>query len=339
MNRILIVRLGAFGDIVHALPALAALKRAFPGAAIDWLVDHRYAALLHLVPLLDRRLVVPRRTAGGWLEVVREVRRLRYDVALDLQGLLKSAALAKASGARRVIGFSGGHLREPVARLFYSGVQDPGPAGRHVIEKNLALLGTLGIGSVEWAFPIATPPTEVVVTLRRALEIAEDAPFALINPGAGWSNKRWPSDRFGALAAWVRERHGLPTAVVWGPGEEGLAREVADASQGAARVAPPTTIADLVALAHAASLMASGDSGPLHIAAAVGTPIVGLYGPTAAERNGPWSADDVVVSRHASCLCHHRRQCRADTWCLADITTEEVAAAVDRRLHVASAHA
>jgi ADP-heptose:LPS heptosyltransferase len=130
----------------------------------------------------------------------------------------------------------------------------------------------------------------------------------------------------------LEERHGLRSIVLWGPGERGLAETVVAHAGGRAILAPATSIRDLVALAAGAAVMVSGDTGPLHLAAAVGTPVVGLYGPTRAERNGPWSPEDVVVSRSGSCECHHQRQCRRETMCLSEIAVDEVLAAVEKRL-------
>jgi ADP-heptose:LPS heptosyltransferase len=154
----------------------------------------------------------------------------------------------------------------------------------------------------------------------------------LLNPGAAWPNKRWPPERFGALAAAIRERRGLRSVVLWGPGEEALAAAVVDASKGAAQAAPPTTIVDIVALARGAHLMISGDTGPLHIAGAVGTPIVALFGPTRAERNGPWSPADISISRFSQCACHYERRCRRTQPCIDDITVDTVIDAVERRV-------
>ena len=168
--------------------------------------------------------------------------------------------------------------------------------------------------------------------MRRELGLGESACFALLNPGAAWPNKRWPPERFGAVALWLHRQHALPSAVLWGPDGEHLAADVAAASAGTAHLAPRTSIADLVALARAATLMVSGDTGPLHIAAAVGTPVVGIYGPTSEARNGPWSNEDVTVSRFGACECHYRRWCRANRWCIGDVSVEEVTGAVDRRL-------
>jgi ADP-heptose:LPS heptosyltransferase len=162
--------------------------------------------------------------------------------------------------------------------------------------------------------------------------------FALLNTGAAWPNKRWPATRLGDLARHLRERHGMTSVVLWGPGERELAETVVAQAAGAALLAPQTTIADIAALAAAASVMVSGDTGPTHIASAVGTPLVGIYGPTRPERNGPLGAADETVSRAAVCRCHHLRQCRFERMCLLDIEVGEVLAAVERRL-AATEHA
>jgi ADP-heptose:LPS heptosyltransferase len=156
----------------------------------------------------------------------------------------------------------------------------------------------------------------------------------LINPGAAWPNKRWPPARFGSLAATIRREHGMRSVVLWGPGEESLAAAVAAASAGAAEPAPATTIPDIVAVARGARLMVSGDTGPLHIGGAVGTPLVALFGPTFPERNGPWSPDDVVLSRVTTCSCLYERQCRRSSPCIDDITVDDVTQAVRRRLSI-----
>ena len=331
VNRVLIVRLGALGDIVHAIPVAAALRRAFPDARIDWLVSTKHREILDLVPVIDRRLAIDDRAGAGavtrMLAGIREVRRARYDVALDLQGLLKSAVLARSAGARRVIGFSSRYVREPLARAFYTEAHDPiGVA--HIVHQNLALLERIGLTVIAPEFPIEQVDSAVA---RQVRERAGGC-YALLNPGAAWPNKRWPPSRFAAVAASLASRHGVASVVLWGPGEQSLAEEVVAASGGAAMLSPPTSIADVVALARAAALMVSGDTGPTHVAAAVGTPIVGLYGPTHPSRNGPWSSHDVTVSRDAICQCHHLRRCRLERMCLLDIEVDEVLSAVERRL-------
>jgi len=339
VTRLLIVRLGALGDVVHAIPVAAALRRAFPSARIDWLVSAKHREILDLVPVIDRRLVINDRgdASGGasLLAAIRELRRSQYDVAIDLQGLIKSALLARSSGAPRVIGFSSRYARERAARLFYTEAHDPGRGGlydpretRHVVDINLGVLTRLGITAPAREFPIEDVDSDAARSARQLT----GGRYALLNPGAAWPNKRWPAARLAAIATALRARHGLMSVVLWGPGEEALAAEVVAGANGAAILSAKTTIADLVALARRAALMVSGDTGPTHIAAALGTPIVGIYGPTRPVRNGPMSPLDVVVSRDAVCQCHHLRRCRLDRMCLLDIEAAEVLDAVERRL-------
>jgi lipopolysaccharide heptosyltransferase I len=325
---ILIVRLGALGDIVHTVPAAGALRRAFPDARIDWVVDARHAPFAELVLAVDRVVRLEKPSVAAWLELVRRLRPSRYDIALDFQGLMKSAVIARASGARRVIGFSVWHLREKTARPFYSEVEADGEPA-HVIRKNLGLLRTVGAESAEIEFALAHAASAVRDGLVAA---AGGRPIAVINPGAAWPNKRWPAARFGEVAAFLHEVRGMSPVVLWGPGERDLAAQVVDHSGGAATLAPPTTIGDVVELSRSASLMVSGDTGPLHLAAAVGTPVVAIFGPTDPARNGPWAPGDVAVSRYGACGCHYQRRCRQAAWCLEDVQVAEVTAAIQQRL-------
>ncbi len=269
------------------------------------------------------------------LAAVRELRRARYDATIDLQGLIKSALIARASGAPTVIGFSRKYLREPLARFFYTDVHNPGGAGiyarsetRHVVEINLGLLGRLGITAGKPEFPI----DHVESNAARQMRDRTSGRYALLNPGAAWPNKRWPPERLASLAVALRDRHAVMSVVLWGPGERELGDQVVAQAKGAAVLSPQTSIADLVALARGAAVMVSGDTGPTHIGAAVGTPIVGIYGPTRPERNGPWLPEDATVSRADVCECHHLRRCTRDRMCLLDIELDEVLGAVDRRL-------
>jgi len=327
-HRFLIVRLGSMGDVIHAIPAAAALRARFPEARIDWLVDPRYVALLEMVQGIDSRIAVNTRRLGETMATLTDLRAVGYTAVLDLQGLLKSAVLARAAGAERTIGFTTAHLRERTAALFYTHRVDPGGTA-HVIFKNLALLEPLGSRDTRAAFPLEIPDSAVAEAVTARFE---GAPYALINPGAAWPNKRWPPDRFGALAANIRDRFRLRSLVLWGPGEESLADRVVSASAGAADRAPATSITDLFAIARGARLLVSGDTGPLHIGGAVGTPLVALFGPTFASRNGPWSAADVVIARTDACACLYRRRCRRGAPCINDIQLPEVVAAVERRL-------
>src|SRR5581483_12420391 len=188
------------------------------------------------------------------LAAIRELRATRYDVVFDLQGLLKSALLARSTGAPRVIGFSSRYARESVAPLFYTQAFDPGRGGiydaretRHVVDINLAMLDAIGLTAATAEFPI----DPVRSAVADSVQAATGGAYALLNPGAAWPNKRWPPERFGALARALKERHGLMSAVLWGPGEESLASAAVAASSGAAFQTDPTSVADVVALARA----------------------------------------------------------------------------------------
>lgn len=339
MTRVLIVRLGALGDIVHAIPVAAALRGAWPDARIDWVVGAKHREILDLVTVLTtRHVVADRGRSAGGLSVpatMRAIRRERYDVVLDLQGLLKSAVLARSTGASRVIGFTGKYLREPLARALYSELYDPGGEGiyapsevRHVVQINLGMVALLGITPGAPAFPFAMTRSAAADAMREATGGA----YALLNPGAAWPNKRWPPERLAGVARALYGRHGLKSVVLWGPGERALGEAVCAQAGESAVLSPETRIADIVELARGAAVMVSGDTGPTHIGAAVGTPIVGIYGPTRPERNGPWLPEDITVSRAAVCACHHLRKCRAARWCLLDIAERDVLDAVERRL-------
>jgi heptosyltransferase-1 len=334
VTSVLLVRLGALGDIVHAMPIVSALRTHWPDARIDWLVDPRYLDVVRLVdgvneaiPFDPRQLVV----AGGraaTVAAIADLRAAQYDLVLDLQGLIKSAAVAWLAGGAQTIGFAAAQLREPAARFLYTKTVDV-PPDLHVIAKNMALLAAVGVDEPAASFSLRLPPSAVAEQI--AAQHAETG-FIAINPGAAWPNKRWPAPRFGRVAAGLAERHGLRTVVVWGPDEVDLARSVVAAADGAAELAPPTSITDLFAVFQRARVTIAGDTGPLHIAAAVGTPVVALFGPTDPARNGPWQDGDVTVSRFDACVCHYQRRCRRAVCCLDDISVDEVIEAVSARL-------
>jgi lipopolysaccharide heptosyltransferase I len=328
-SRLLIVRLGSLGDLVHTLPAAAALHRAHPGMAVDWLVDRAHRDFLSLVTVVSSIVVLERPSPGGWLAARRTMRERRYEVAVDFQGLLKSAALARLSGAPRVVGFDRSALREPAASWLYTERVDVGE-GRHVIDKNLVLAAAVGATASDHEFPLVQASSAALDELR-AGGLDE---FVLLNCGAAWPNKRWPADRFGEIAAWLLERHGLRSVVLWGPGEADVAAAVVRTSKDAAVAAPATSIRDVLALSRAARLMVSGDTGPTHIAGAAGTPVVAIFGPTDPRRNGPWHPRDVVVSRYDACRCHYQRRCHRSgaDWCLLRVSVADVQQAIDVRL-------
>jgi ADP-heptose:LPS heptosyltransferase len=337
----LLLRLSAIGDIVHALPMLSALHRH--GWQAAWLAEPPGRALLDGHPYLWHLAAVPsarRFSVAQARAAVRELREKRYDLAVDVQGLWKSAVWGRLSGARRLVGYAGAARVEPLSSLLLHERVAPPAGAVHVIDENLALLRAAGIeavGTREFAFPDTRAQAQEV---EAALAVAGVAPgtFAILNAGGGWPEKLWPAERYGVLARGLRER-GLAALVTWGPGEEALADRVVAASGGAARRCFPTDLRQFLELARRARVMVAADTGPLHIACAVGTSVVGIYGPTDPARNGPFSPDDVVVRRHGPADPRHRGRFQVTPRDMAAITANEVLEAVDRRLARAAGRA
>ena len=342
--RVLIVKLGSIGDIVHTLPSLAALRRALPNAEISWVVERRAAEILRDNPILDRLIEVDTKAlrrglmSGETLRAPRQqLRRLRasaFDLALDFQGLLKSATIARLSGARRIFGFSREGLREPPSRFLLSR-QVFVPKRTHVIWKGLELVrGALGVevpaDTDKLEFPLSINP----VHEREAAEAARlaNGHYAILNPGGGWPTKLWSTERFGALADELWRKHGLSSLVTYGPGEAELAQTVVQASGSGKAHAVTLSLKGFHALASNARVYVGGDTGPTHLAIAARTPVVGLFGPTEWWRNGSPYVEDICVERNdIDCRedCH-RRSC--SKWICMDIEVERVLKAVTDRL-------
>ena len=347
--RILIVKLGSIGDIVHTLPSLAAIRQAMPNAEISWVVERRAAEILRDNPILDRLIEVDTKALRRGLvsgetlraprQQLRQLRASAFELALDFQGLLKSASIARLSGAHRVFGFSSGSLREPASRLLLS-QSIRISKNLHVIRKNLALAsGALRISVPKSAndleFPIGTNPAHQ--DEARKTELLTNGSYAILNPGGGWPTKLWSAERFGRLADELWSHHGLHSLVTYGPGEAQLAETVLQASQSGKTHAVSLSLKGFYELAKRAQVYVGGDTGPTHLAIAAGAPIVGLFGPTEWWRNGSLIADDICVERvEIDCRTNcHRRAC--SKWICMDIEVERVLKAVGERLKVGKA--
>jgi heptosyltransferase I len=344
--RILIVKLGSIGDIVHTLPALAALRAGFPDSEISWVVERNLSEILRDNPLLDRLIEVDTKVlrrglmSGETLRAPRQqLRRLRasaFDVALDFQGLLKSASIARLSGARRVFGYSRAGLREPASSIFLS-KRISVPKQVHVIRKGLLLVeGAMRISVPEdaqqFSFPIVVSPAE-----ENAAREAADAgggKYAIVNPGGGWPTKLWSADRFGKLADALWSSYGMTSLVTYGPGEEALADAVRASSETGRARPVSLSLKAFYSLAKGARVYVGGDTGPTHLAVAAGAPVVGLFGPTEWWRNGSPRAEDICVERtDIDCRVDcHRRSC--SKWICMDIEVQRVFRAVEKRLAV-----
>ncbi len=294
--RILIVRLSAIGDVIQGMPIACALRGRFPGAFLAWAVEERAGVLLRGHPALDELILLKR----GWLKspgYVRQLRRrlraLHFDIAIEAQGLTKAAVLAWISGARRRIGLGKPWGRELSPWLNTELVDTPVD---HVVDRNLMLLHPLGIESPEVRFEVPESPQDRSVAEDIVGRLGWERGFAILNMGAGWPSKLWPSERYAAVAADLGSRHGLPSLILWaGDAERAMGERVASLSAGHARLAPPTTLPELASLARRATLFVGSDTGPLHLAAAVGTSCVGLYGPWPAKRHGPYGPQNIAL--------------------------------------------
>ena len=335
-GRFLVVKFGSLGDIVHCLPSVSQLRQAFPDAEIDWLIERKNKIVVELSGL-DVRLV-PIDTyqwrnspgIGSAKEIAEFVWALStdgYDCTIDFQGLLKSAFFAYLSGAPMRIGWERDFLKESVSRFFYTDVVTPKRI--HIIDQQMELLKPLGIDP-DW---YAEVPLKAPAAARRVVEqkMGGVADYILINPGGNWPTKCWEPERYGELAARLMN-DGYPIVVTWGPGEEGLPRRIKQKAPEVREI--PTTLEELVALCETARLFVGGDTGPMHFAAAVGTPIVAVFGPTSSDRNGPFRREDIVVERRLVCRpCYERDRCPLEHWnCMKEITVDQVYEACRKRL-------
>ncbi len=341
IERLLIVRLSAMGDVIHTLPAAYALREAYPHATIGWLIEERWAELLCAPGAPRRGPRSPQRPLADWVHRVNltgwpkslgtiatlqqiatvwnDVRAARYEVAVDLQGAIRSALLARWSGAGIVYGAA--EPRESPASMWYT--RTAVARGSHVIEQNVSVAEAVAqqkmkIPRVE--FP-RDPEAEARIDARLSEQGITD--FVVLNPGAGWGAKRWPAERYGQVAGKLASE-GVRSIVNYGPGEESLAREVEAAGAGAAR-AMKCSITELIALTRRARLFVGGDTGPMHLAAALGVPVVAIFGPTDPARNGPYGTRSIVLRNSASATSHARRS-QPDEGML-EIGTDAVAAA------------
>ena len=284
-SRILVVRLGAMGDIIHALPPAASLKHSFPGSRLTWVVEPKWAPLLEDNPFIDRVVLLRRDTLSGLLESWRSLRAERYDFAVDFQGLIKSALVASAARPNRIFGFHHTQLRERAAALFYS--HRTLSRAAHVVEKNLDLASAAGAATLSRTFPLPAGHPE---------DALPPGDFVLASPLAGWRAKQWPIEHYQALGARLRNELGIPL-VLDGPPGSGLDH--------------CSRLPGLIHATRRAAAVVGVDSGPLHLAAALGKPGVAIYGPTDPARNGPYG-DSLRVLRSPAAVTTYKRGASID---------------------------
>ena len=321
---VLLVRLSAIGDCLLTLPMACAIKAHYPESRLTWVVERAASTLLQNHPAIDRLIVLPK----GWLksprvvwDLRRQLRDTHFDVALDPQSLSKSAIIAWLSGASQRIGLAKPHGRELSLVLNRVRIE---PKQEHVVDRQLEMLQAIGIRwpAVRFDLPLHDESEQKVADWLASSPCS--AGFACINPGATWGSRRWPPERFGQVAAELGARHGLPSLVVWGSGEEkAWAEEIVCHSQGHATVAPNTTLLELTAVMRRATFYLGSDTGPMHMASAVGTPCIGLFGTTRPEQSGPYGPQHVRLQAYYQSGTSRERRAAAND-AMRCITTDMV---------------
>lgn len=331
-DRFLVVRLTALGDILHTLPAVAALRAAHKNAKIDWVVERKWAPVLEGSSAIDEVIPFDRRSAWGTLECVERLRANRYSCAMDFQGLYKSSILAALSGAPRRIGFERSWAREQGAAILYT--ERVTPVGRHVAELNYSLAERAGASRPQTPeYPLRVPAGGAASVRARLHDMGIAGEYAVVGAGGSWRAKCWPSERYGEFCREFEKKCGMRAVLIHGPGEKQIAEDVLRAAAPSRPALLSTTIEELMGLlAHARCLIAA-DSGPLHLAAALGTPVVGLYGPTDPARNGPYVSKAIIVHKALPEEISYKRRTEYSTAMLR-IMVDDVMAATEALLKV-----
>lgn len=326
-ERFLILRMGALGDIIHTLPAVSALRESFPQAQIDWLVDRKWLPVLDGNP--DVTATIPMdRTDWRAALVVRKLRVTHYTLAIDFQSLYRTAILGWLSGAPRRAGFTASYARERGAALLYT--HRITPIRKHKVEHNLELAESLGAraSTIRFPFSIHADVQEHVSCMLAAQGISD---YFVLSPGGGWGSKCWPPERYGELHRALTARYGWRGVINFGPGERELAEIVRRTSGEPSPMLEIFDLPQLMALLLRARFLVAADTGPLHLASALGTPVIGLYGPTDPSRNGPYSARDIVVRNATPEEITYRRG-KSPAPSMLSITVDQVLDAIERRL-------
>jgi lipopolysaccharide heptosyltransferase I len=336
-RRILLIKPSSLGDIVHALPTLAALRQRFPQAHIAWLVKRQWAALLERAEGLDRVWPVGPGLAG-WLSEIPRLRAERFDLAVDLQGLLRSGLMGRLAGCPERIGFANGREGSPV---FYTRRVAVPASEMHAVDRYLLAADALGAArpaTPQFRFAIPAADRAMVADALGRAGVKAGSPWIAMNVSARWPTKRWPAASFAAVADRLRTDGAGPVVLIGGPDDRADARAVASQARPAAiaDLTGQTPLGLLPALLQSASVLLTNDSGPMHVAAAVGTPVVALFGPTSEVRTGPYGEPHLVLTHRIPCSpCFSRRCANAiERECLTGIAPAQAVEAVRAMLAV-----
>lgn len=291
--RFLVVRLGSLGDIVHAFPAVGGLRESFPNAEIIWLTHPKWEALVRASTLANEIWTVDTRDWTSLRGILASIRRHHLDAAIDYQGLWKSASIPFLARVPRRIGFSAETVREAGVPLLYTD-RVRANAALHVADQNGELSLRAGATRATGSVALQIPPEEEAA-VRGALQKQGIVEYVVLSPGGGWRSKCWPAERFGKLALRILEELNLRCVINAGPGEEDLVAAVIQAAGSAQLTTYSGNLGQLMALLKNAAAVVAGDTGPLHLADALGAPVVAIFGPTDPSRNGPYRRSGVVL--------------------------------------------
>ncbi len=328
---ICIIKLSSLGDVIHTLPAYSVLRSSFPQKNISWIAEKKAGQILDLVEGLDRVITIdiknkPLYSRGFWstLNEVKSNIRQKKSITLDFQGLIKSGLISFLSKAEKRMGFHRKNLKEPAASLFYTHHLKPVSEKTHVIRKNLQLLSLLGIHEERWDFPLRISPSLLESTQNKLKKNGTNISkhVALFNIGGAWQSKRWFPNHWIKLIKMLDLKN-LTPLILWGNDEEKQTAVKISKETGVATV-PFLSVKEVLALIHKSVLVVSGDSFPLQAACALSTPVVGIFGPTDPNRNGPFNKNDKVAFRELDCSYCYKHTCdKLD--CLKRIKPSEVA--------------
>ena len=329
-KRILIVRLSAIGDCILSVPVLNSIRRNFPDARVGWVIEPASSQLIRGHSALDDLFTVSKRVFKSPQELwtlVAKLRKWKPDITIDLQGLTKSSLIAWLTGAKSRLGFHRDNFDGRELSCFLNN-RLFAPESEHIVDRNLELLKLLGVNDSKVSFDLPEQASDSIFAERTVASLQLQGRFAIINVGAGWVSKIWPSDRYASIAKHLGVHWGMPSLVVWSGEQEKIAAEqVVAGSNEHATLAPATTLSQLGSLIRRASLFVGSDTGPMHLSVAIGTPTIGLIGPMPIERVCPYGENNVGIQNTGLLPGSDRK---TDCVPMRSISTEEVLQACDQ---------
>ncbi len=326
-KNILIIKPSSLGDVVHSLPTLKALRDRFPAARLSWLINREFSDILEGNPYLDEIIPFERRYRGFYT-FTKGLKRKGFDLIIDLQGLFRSGLMALLSGAKKRIGFANGRESSP---MFYTDTVPVATMEMHAVDRYLLIAEHLGAKTEDKDFTIDFSKEEDYIRRLLKEKALEGEKIIVINPSGRWKTKRWPVEKFAALADLINKEKSASVILIGGPGDVGLAEQVeVKVKTEITNIAGRTTLKQLAALLSKVSLFVTNDSGPMHIAATVGTPVIALFGPTDPERTGPYGDGHIVIRRNIPCSPCFKKRCRSPI-CMDEISVDEVFKAIETK--------